>query len=208
MAQRINLFQEQFRRRSDVAGARHLALGVLAVVVVLAAATAAMTWRARAAEAEAAELDQRRAEVRQGLDALRERLEKARATRTADAETARLRAELAAKRRLVDYLERGPIATREGFVGHLEGLASHEVGELWLTRIRIDAGGNRLRLEGRALSAARVPAFIRALSDARAFSGHSFRTLRIDRPDDADGRLRFVLASGAGGMANGSGGDR
>ena len=193
--QRINLYQEQFRRRRTYTDARHLGVGLVLVMVVLAAVTGALGWRTQAAEARAAALSAQRDAAQQRLAAVRSRLESARGEQDNRAELARLRAELAAKRRLMAYLERGPLASRQGFSGHLAGLARRRVEDLWLTRIELRAGGRSLRLAGHALGPERVPAFIAGLAQTSVFQGHAFRTLRIDRPQDADGRLDFVLAS-------------
>ena len=195
MSQRINLYQEQFRPRRTYTDARHLGIGMLLAVVMLAAVTGALGWRAQAAEERAAALSAQRDAAQQRLASVRASLESARSERDSGERLARLRAELAAKRRLMAYLERGPLASRQGFSGHLAGLARHRVEDLWLTRIELRAGGRSLRLAGHALGPERVPAFIAGLAQTPVFQGHTFRTLRIDRPEKAAGRLDFLLAS-------------
>ncbi|MEF8834058.1 MAG: hypothetical protein V5A42_04270, partial [Halofilum sp. (in: g-proteobacteria)] len=109
-------------------------------------------------------------------------------------ELRRLRAELAAKQRLADYLESGRFGTRGGFTDHLTALARNQVADLWLRRVELRAGGSRLRVAGHALAPERVPTFLSGLAEQNAFSGYRFRTMRIDRTEGGD-RLDFLLAS-------------
>jgi len=195
--QQINLYQDQFRARRDALDARHLALYLLAACVALAGASAYLQWRARDAAARADVATARRDAAQHRLEAVQAALGKAQAAGGPNDETTRLQAQLDAKLRLLDYLVHGPLELRTGFSPFLRGLARQHVPDLWLDGIRIAAGGGRLRLEGHALAPRRVPALIAALGDEAAYAGHTFRTLSIERPEDADWRVDFVLASEA-----------
>jgi len=198
MVQRINLYQERFRHRRDYTDARHLGAGLLLVALVLAGVSGFMAWRAQNAQARAADLAEQRDAVQQQLTSLREEVEQAREAREArepSADQAGLRAELAAKKRLLEYLKRGPLANRDGFSGHLAGLARRQVDDLWLRRIALKAGGTSLQLAGSTLGPEQVPAFIGRLAETPAFQGHTFRTLRIERAEEDATRLEFLLSS-------------
>ena len=194
--QRINLYQDQFRARRDPTDATHLALWLLLVVVALAALGGLLAWRAQVAEQRLADARAQRAAVTERVDGLRARLQSARdAAGTPDARLADLRAELAAKRRLLDYLRSGPLAERTGFSAHLRGLARRVVEGVWLERITLTRGGARLRIDGHASDPEQVPALMAALGEADAYSGHSFRTLDLRRPEEGGRRIDFVLAT-------------
>lgn len=197
--QRINLYQDQFRRRRDWLDSRHLALMLLAGIAVLAAISANQAWRANAAEARASALEADRQAARARLESLQAQLEPERD----DERLRKLRAELSAKQSLLDYLESGPLGERDGFSPFLDGLARHVVDGVWLSRITLREGGARMRLDGHAVDPDRVPQLITALGAAAAYDGHAFRRLAIDRPAEADWRVDFVLAStpGDGGEA-------
>lgn len=193
--QQINLYQEPFGRARDPLGARPLGLALALLVLALAAVSAAQYLRLQGFEARAAALEAERRAASDRLAQVRARLQEARTQAGAGDPAAPLRAELAAKRRLLEYLESGPIARRGGFSPYLEGLARRTVDGVWLSAIRIGDGGERLRLAGHALSAERVPALMAALGEEESYNGHAFRTLVIDRPADAGWRVDFVLAS-------------
>lgn len=192
--QQINLYQEPFGHARDALAARNLALALVLLVLALAAVSGVQYLRLQGIEARAAAHEAERRAADERLAQVRERLEAARATGEADPAAA-LRAELAAKRRLLAYLDSGPIARRGGFSPYLEGLARRTVDGVWLSAIDIRAGGERLRLAGHALAAEQVPALMAALGEEETYSGQVFRMLAIDRPPDADWRVDFVLAS-------------
>lgn len=194
--QQINLYQDQFRIRREPWRARVLAAVLGLLLVVLAGVSAWLQYEAGQAEARLAAAEQRRDRAEQQVLALRSELEQIEAGEAVQADLpSRLRAELAAKRRLMDYLEQGPLARRDGFSGHLQGLARRVVDDLWFDRIVLEQGGDRLRFEGHSLEAAHVPRMIAALGEEAVFAGHAFRSLVIERSEDADWRVDFLLAS-------------
>lgn len=194
--QQINLYQDQFRTRRDLLGARFIALALGVLLIALVGISVWLQFEAAETASRLAAAEQRRDRVEQQMLAMRTRLEKIEAEDAARVDLpARLRAELAAKRRLMDYLEGGPLARRDGFSRHLEGLARRVVDDLWFDRVVFELGGDRLRLEGHALRAEDVPRMIAALGDEAVYAGHAFRSLLIERPEDADWRVDFLLSS-------------
>lgn len=193
--QRINLYQDHLKRRTDAFATRRLALMLVLMGVVLIAISGFQHWRAGAVEARAEAAATERESVRERLDALQARM----ADQPDESERRqRLREELAAKRALLDYLSNGPFGAGAGFSGVLDGLAQQVVEGVWLTRLELAGGGARMRIEGHALDPQHVPALIGALGEAPAFAGRNFRRLAIERPEEDDWRLNFVLASGPG----------
>ncbi len=197
MTQQINLYLDEFRRRTDPLDAKHIGIGVIILLAILAAVSAGLVWQAREVEARVAELERERDTAQAELNRRQGRLQSLQAEQDDDEELRRLRAELAAKQRLVDYLESERFGTRGGFSNYLEALARNRVEDLWLQRVELRAGGNRLRVAGHALEPRTVPAFLTGLADQESFSGYSFRTMRIDRTEEGD-RLDFLLASDRG----------
>lgn len=194
--QQINLYQEQFRTRRDPFGARTLAVALAALILVLVGVSVWLQLSAADTAERLQMAEQRRDRVEQQVLAMRSRLEAlAEADAATASEPARLRAELVAKQRLMEYLEDGPLAHRDGFSEHLDGLAQRVVTDLWFDRIVLERGGDRLRFEGHALRAADVPKMIAALGQEDVFTGHAFRSLVIERPEDAEWRVDFMLSS-------------
>lgn len=194
MTQQINLYLDEFRSRTDPLDAKHIGIGAIVLLVILAALSAGLVWQARGVEARVAELERERDTAQAELTRKQQRLQSLQAEQDDDEQLRRLRAELAAKQRLADFLESGRFGTRSGFSGYLQALARNRVEDLWLARVELHGGGNRLRVTGHALDPETVPAFLSGLADQESFSGYRFRTVRIDRTDEED-RLDFLLAS-------------
>lgn len=192
MTQQINLYLDEFRRRTDPLDAKHIGLGAIALLVILAAISAGIVWQAREVEGRVAELERDTAQAE--LTRKQKRLRSLQAEQDDDDELRRLRAELAAKQRLVDYLESGRFGTRGGFSDYLEALARNRVADLWLARVELRSGGKSLRVAGHALEPETVPSFLSGLAEQGPFHGYRFRTMRIDRTEEGD-RLDFLLAS-------------
>ncbi len=195
--QRVNLYQDQFRRRRDFTDAAHLAAGVVVLVLLLVAVSGYQVWRLQGARQALTQAERERDAAQQRLDDLRSELNAATGDEDRTQEEAkRLRSELAAKRELLTFLESGPLAEDAGFSSYLEGLAQRVVEGVWLQRIRLDGNGTRIRLDGHARQPKQVPAFMAALGKADAFQGRKFRTLKLERPkDDGADVIDFVLAS-------------
>jgi hypothetical protein len=194
MTQQINLYLDELRERTDPLDAKHIGIGVIVLLAVLAAVSAGLVWQARQVEGRVAGLQRERDTVQAELNRQQERLQSLRADQDDDQRLQRLRAELAAKQRLVDYLESGRFGTRDGFSEWLQALARNRVEDLWLERVQLRAGGQHLRVAGHALVPETVPAFLGGLAEQEAFNGYRFRTMRIDRSDEGE-RLEFLLAS-------------
>jgi hypothetical protein len=101
----------------------------------------------------------------------------------------------------------------DGFSRHLRSLARQNIDGLWLSYIRLSALGDNTQLEGQALRAALVPAYLQSLSLEDPFSEQRFNQFQIDRPDERDGgakqasggTLTFVLSSEADELLAGMG---
>ncbi|WP_070989567.1 PilN domain-containing protein [Halofilum ochraceum] len=194
MTQQINLYLDEFRRRTDPLDAKHIGIGIMALLAILAAISAGQVWQVRGVESRVAELERERDSVQAELNQKQQRLQSLQAEQNDDEQLRRLRAELAAKQRLAEYLESGRFGTRGGFSVYLQALARNRVEDLWLARVELRGGGSQLRIAGHALNPETVPSFLSGLAEQPSFSGYRFRTMRIDRTDDGD-RLDFLLAS-------------
>lgn len=194
MTQQINLYLDELRQRTDPLEAKHIGIGVLVLLAILAAISVGQVWLVRGVEARVAELESQRDTAQAELTRKQQRLQSLQAEQDDDAQLRRLRAELAAKQRLADYLESGRFGTRGGFSEYLRALAQNRVEDLWLARVELRGGGKRLRVAGHALDPETVPSFLGGLAEQPPFQGYRFRTMRIDRTEAGD-RLDFLLAS-------------
>ncbi|MBS1211822.1 MAG: hypothetical protein H6R26_438, partial [Proteobacteria bacterium] len=82
---------------------------------------------------------------------------------------------------------------RGGFSGYFEALARQAVPDVWLTGIRLTAGGREMELEGRSLDSRKIPLFVQALGRETVFAAKTFSNLAISRSEQRPGQVDFVL---------------
>jgi len=72
----------------------------------------------------------------------------------------------------------------QGFSHHLNSLARQDTDGLWLSYIRLSALGDNTVLEGQALRADLVPAYLQGLAEEPPFATQRFNQFQIERPED------------------------
>ncbi len=72
----------------------------------------------------------------------------------------------------------------QGFSHHLNSLARQDTDGLWLSYIRLSALGDNTVLEGQALRADMVPAYLQGLAEEPPFATQRFNQFQIERPED------------------------
>ncbi|HTT10656.1 MAG TPA: PilN domain-containing protein [Burkholderiaceae bacterium] len=195
MAQNINLHATGRRRPAPISRAGVAALTVLALAAagVLYGLEARRQVHLRAAAEEA--------------ERAASRLEKQLAATPSAAKHAQqdlnaLEGEVVALEAVALRLSSGALGRTTGFTAPLRALARGSTDGVWLTGIRFDNAGNQIALEGKALDAARVPAFIERLRRAPQFSGSTFATIELKPSEETGVRapaalVRFRLATPA-----------
>jgi hypothetical protein len=184
MKQQINLYQTAPSTWESSLPATTLikfTVGLLVVLVAASVYTGVMAWMQ----------DEKLAEVREQKDVLSRQLAglaKQEAERTADPEFAArvdaLQEEVGSKTQLVDSLSARVVGDTRGFSSLLAGLARQHVDGVWLKKIEIGNGGQRLSLVGSALRADGVPELLEQLSSEGAFVGREFKTFELQLGDD------------------------
>ena len=82
----------------------------------------------------------------------------------------------------------------EGFSRHMRSLARQNTEGLWLSYIRLSALGDNTQLEGQALRAELVPAYLQTLAQEEPFSAQRFNQFQINRPEEEDGGTKKARA--------------
>ena len=90
------------------------------------------------------------------------------------------------------------LGNTQGFSHHLTSLARQDTDGLWLTHIGLSALGDKTRLEGQALRAELVPAYLQSLAEEPPFAEQRFHQFQIDGPEQpAGGIVTFSMNSDA-----------
>jgi hypothetical protein len=184
MSQYINLLNPALHKRRYSLSAQVLLAAVLTAIFTLALHGALERYSANDLEQQA-----RSGEARLKIE--REKLvstAKGAAERKPDTslidELARAEAVLKTRGELIDLLESGALGKTDGFSAHLRALARQSMTGLWLTDFSVGAGGSGLEINGKALNADLLPAYIRKLKGERVFQGQTFAMINVYRSEE------------------------
>ncbi|MBC7456522.1 MAG: PilN domain-containing protein [Massilia sp.] len=185
MSQQINLFNPIFLKQKKVFTARPmlealvvLVLGALALVFYGLQSVAALQGELAATGKQLAQRKARQASAVLQFVPRQKSAELAQQLAAAELE-------LASLHKVAAVLQRGEIGNTAGYADYFRALARQSVGGLWLTGVSIVGAGNEIAVQGRALQAALVPAYIGRLGHEPVLRGKSFASLQIAQATQA-----------------------
>jgi Tfp pilus assembly protein PilN len=193
MSQQINLYQPALFDKRVPFSSRMMAAAMAVALVLALSAGAAGRWRLAALETELAGLQERHDAATQRVEDYQGRF----SARTPDSDLARkvenMLGDRQARLALLKLLTQGQPGNSRGFSRHLEGLAREKLATVWLRRIRLQAGGGQLLLEGSTTSAADVPLYLQRLTGQPDYAGCEFEQLRLSRSETNPQLVDFLL---------------
>lgn len=201
MSQQINLYNPLFEKKEKPFSARTMSQALALIAVGVATMHVYAAYQARSAERVAAQLGQQIIVQREQV----EKLTKAGAptrSKALEAEIARLEAEVKTRQTTLQALNTGELGNTAGFSEFLAALGRQAMPGIWLTSITIGNSGNDLLVQGRALRAELMPAFLRALNNEPMMRGRRVTELKLSAksaaPADkaaAVGSIEFSLTA-------------
>ncbi len=198
MRQQINFYRADFRSEDQIFAAATLLIGC---GVIMLAMLLTYVFALRQLSSIASELQI----VRNQETAAIERLQNLRPAITAvsgdktwaerlDDATRSLRE----KQLVLSLVQGSTLGDTQGFSRHLRSLARRDTDGLWLTHISLSALGDQTRLEGQALRAELVPAYLQSLAEEPPFATQRFHQFQIDGPEEPTGGIvTFSMSSEA-----------
>ena len=198
MIQNVNLYQPLLRTASIPLGPRTIVRLWLLFVLALAAVYGAGWWTKAQTSAELHRLEIDTRIVGGHLRSLEARARAHRPSPLLLSEIARARARLTARRAALAVLANHRYGNRHGFSPVLVALGRAVVPGLWLTRIAIRRGGERVLLAGRAVRAEAVPAYVARLLLLLHRADDPvprFHVLFLRRMKKTPGLFRFLVSS-------------
>jgi hypothetical protein len=178
MSQQINLYNPLFLKKEKHFSARTMAQALALVVAAIAVVGVLGRLQTRSAERLADQYRGQVASVRAQLVKLGGISSPAR-SKALEAEIARLEAEVKTRQATLQALSGGEFGNTAGFSEFLAALGRQAMSGVWLTRIRVDDAGNALFVEGRALRADLVPAYLRGLSREPMMQGRRVTEMKL-----------------------------
>jgi hypothetical protein len=181
VSQQINLFNPIFLQQKKIFAARTMAqaLGLMTVGALVIAGTAWHSVRQLRQQAAAVTVQVAKAEARLASASTEFAPRAASATLTAQAADAET--QLAALRRVARIVQSGDLGNAKGYAEPFRALGRQHRDGLWLTGITFDVG-SAMSLQGRALDATLVPAYIGRLTQEAVLQGKAFGHLQIGQP--------------------------
>lgn len=178
MTQHINLYNPLFEKKEKPFSARTMIQALGLIVVGLATMHVYANFQARSAERLAGQLGNQ-------LNLQREQVAKLAKvgaptrSKALEAEIARLEAEVKARQASLQAISTGELGNVAGFSEFLAALGRQAMPGIWLTSITIADSGNELLVQGRALRADLMPAFLRGLNNEPVMRGRRVTELKL-----------------------------
>jgi Tfp pilus assembly protein PilN len=195
MSQQINLYNPLFLKKEKHFSARTMAHALAVVVLAIAAVFVASLVQTRSAERLATQYRDQLTREQARLVALTRDAAGAARSKALESEVAQLDAQIKVREQTLQALNTGELGNTEGFSGFLAALGREALPGVWLTRVRIDDAGNGLLVEGRALRAELLPAYLKALSREAMMRGRRVTEMKVSAASAAAGQnapARFV----------------
>ncbi|WP_454913319.1 PilN domain-containing protein [Stutzerimonas chloritidismutans] len=193
--QNVNLYQRE-RRQQGGPRPRQLLLGACVLALALASHAAWQGWnlKQRGSDRQLAEAQAVSAETQ--LAAFKANYREPTLDTRLPAQLAEREAENRQLQRLATHLRALDGQLRSGFAPVLTALADrHPPRGLWLTRIRLQAGGSDMLLRGLSQDQELLPLYLESLGRSKTLQGREFGSFDLQR--DESGLLAFRLASRA-----------
>jgi Tfp pilus assembly protein PilN len=201
MEQQVNLYQPILGAEKRLFSAQAIGIGLVVLMACLGALAGFASWRTGRVERSVAQLEQQQAAQLARAERTGAALHPRQSLAELQTQAKDLAADIAARERALDFVQRGVATPASGFAARLEALARRQLDGVWLRQIVVGSGDGLLALQGATTDPRLVPASLAALAEERALDGVRFDVLAMHRaaPDEAPAQLVFTL--GAPGLA-------
>jgi Tfp pilus assembly protein PilN len=178
VSQQLNLFNPLFEKKPKPFSVRTMAQALAAIAVGVAALSFYAVVETRSVERSAAQL-------RDQIGTLREQVMKLAkvpvqtASKALEAEVAKLESEIKVRQTSLQAISTGELGNTTGFSEFFAALGRQAVPGVWLTTVTVAESGSQLTVQGRALRADLMPAFLRALNKEPIMRGRKVTELKL-----------------------------
>tara|TARA_B100000902_G_scaffold379496_1_gene413885 strand:- start:1094 stop:1714 length:621 start_codon:yes stop_codon:yes gene_type:complete len=193
--QRINFYQDSFRKPVIVLPLKQLLLGIGLVLGLLLVVTA-LEWSRTLAERETlATMESSRQRLEVSIDKLQQQVDSIVLDERLQQEEQRLQDGLQSKRQFLYQLQQQGDTHMVHFSGYLQALANRDNASIWLTRIVMQSPGPELSLHGITDKPKTIPAYVADLKQEDQFQGFGFKVFNLERMQDDQRFLTFSVST-------------
>jgi Tfp pilus assembly protein PilN len=195
MEQQVNLYQPILGAEKRFFSALTIGIGLGVMVCCLMALVAFGAWRTHRIERSIAMLEKQEVAALALAARANAAMHPAQTPQQLEAAARDLSAEIAARERALDIVQRGAAAPASGFAARLEALARPQLDGVWLRSIVLGSGEGRLAMRGGTTDPRLVPVYMAALAQDPALTGVRYDKIAMRRahPDEAPAQLVFEL---------------
>lgn len=186
MSAQINLYNPAFLAKREWVTPINLLLGFVVMGLAMGILGVWYQWQLSGLAAEAAVVERELVERQDQVARLNEEVRRIKRDPRLEARVLEAETMLRGREEIARALSAGVLGTSEGFSGYLRAFARQTVSGVWLTGLSISAGGEQMRIQGSALNAELVPAYIRRLTEEKAMRGREFATLQMELPPERE----------------------
>ncbi len=193
--QQINLYQPIFRKQKPPMSAAQLLLGAGLLAGLLLGVSAIRFWQNLELQQQLQQARKQHAAVQARLAEVRQRFPAPQKDPKLAEQIKQLRQEINTKQQVLRILSGKSFGNTEGFVAQLTGLARQRIKGMWLTGMKIRAGGTQLDMQGNALRPELLPRYLQRLSNEPVFHGTAFDSFIMTRREQPPRWVEFALRS-------------
>jgi hypothetical protein len=200
MEQQVNLYQPILRAEKRIFSARAIGGGLLTLGVCLGGLHAFGAWRTGRIERSVAIIERQVAAETSLRDGVSAALRPSRSIVELQAQALELTADIAARERALDLVNRDTASPATGFAARLEALGRRQIDGLWLRTIVVGSGDGLLALQGATVDRRLVPQYLAALAEEHAFDGVRFDKLAMRQATREEAPAQLMFELGASGL--------
>lgn len=184
-----------FRRERQLFSARVLVQCVAAVASCLLLYVLLQRFQIEALRQDLIQLNARHLEAAVHLEAVATQQKPKMKSELLARELTAVQAELSASRRAADAMANGSLGNAHGFSDVLAAVARRHIKGTWITRLSIKEGGRVIVIAGQTVEPGLIATYLQGLAAETSFAGRLFSQLKINRPQDPQHGLEFLLST-------------
>jgi hypothetical protein len=200
MEQQVNLHQPILGAEKRIFSARAIGGALVTIGVCLGGLHAFGAWRTGRIERSVAIIERQAATEMSLRDVASAALRPSRSIVELQEQALELTADIAARERALDLVNRGAASPATGFAARLEALGRRQIDGLWLRTIVVGSGDGRLALQGATVDPRLVPQYLAALAEEHAFDGVRFDKLAMRQAKREEAPAQVMFELGASGL--------
>lgn len=182
MSQQINLFNPIFLKQKKYFSAVTMAQALGLILCGAALLSAYTNYRVAELAREADATSMQLASAQAQLNKLTAEFGSRQKSAMLEEQAKVAESEVAGLKQVVGILTRGEFGNTNGYSEYMRAFSRQIVPGLWLTGFNVSGAGSEIALQGRALRAELVPAYISKLKRESVLQGKSFAALEMQLP--------------------------